>query len=129
MRRLLIVGAEVRNFPSIEWKDWASANPLDYQGLLLDCRKLQELPSQASISQILSALVKNNHTAYVILPEAPAAANLNGAMTLIPNYHLYVMPGTGQTLHAKTGDSLFEAYIGALTGHEIFLRLQLIPNT
>jgi len=129
MRRLLIVGLEVPNFPSVPWSDWASANFLDYQGLLLDCRDPQILPSHGSIAAALLTLINNNHSAYILLPEAKNSASLTGAISLIPYYYLYIQQATGQTLNVRSGDSFFESYRNVLTGHEICFRLQQMNNT
>jgi hypothetical protein len=128
MKRLLIVGLEVPNFASVPWSDWGSANPLDYQGLLLDLRRPVELPSESSITAVLSTLVSNGHTAYLILPEASAVNMLKSAVTWIPDFYLYLTPGTGKTLNIRDADPLFSNYMAVLTGHEVYLRLQPIPN-
>jgi hypothetical protein len=129
MRRLLIVGTEVPNFPCISWREWPSASPLDYQGLVLDCRKPLDLPNQLSIAQTLSILVKNNHIAYIILPGAKDLPSLTGAMAVVPSYSLFLEAASGQSLNVRPDDKFLEAYAGALSGHEIFFRLQLPHNT
>jgi hypothetical protein len=127
MKRLLIVGSEVPNFPNIRWDEWGTANPLDYQGLLLDCRDPRLIPNHASVAGSLLTFVNNGHTAYVLLPEAK---NLSaGALTFLPHYYLYVEQATGQTLNVKAADPLFGNYRGVLTGHEICFRLQQLNNT
>jgi hypothetical protein len=124
MRRLLIVGTEVANFPSISWGEWARANPLDYQGLLLDCRDPKLLPAQALISDCLQTLIASGHTAYILLPEAKGAAAWSGAMTLVPYYYLYVEQADGLTLNIQHSDPLFQKYRTVLTKHEICFQLQ-----
>jgi hypothetical protein len=126
MRRLLIVGLEVPNFPSIPWAEWNTGNALDYQGLLLDLRDSKFLPHQNSIAVTLTSLVNNNHTAYIVLP----GAGSNSALTLLYNYYMYVEKAVGQTLKiVNPGDPFFEVYRSALVGHEICFRLQQLPNT
>ena len=127
MRRLLIVGSEVPNFASIPWSDWNSGNALDYQGLLLDFRDPKFLPNQGSIAVTLTSLVNNNHTAYILLPEAKSAPS--NALTFLFNYYIYIEKAVGQTLKVNAGEPFFEAYRSALTGHEICFRLQQLPNT
>jgi hypothetical protein len=122
MRRLLIVGAEYPNLPSVTWKDWEKANPLDYQGLLLDCRDPEMVP-QISVAGVLSTLIHNGHTAYVLLP---SAEKLTGkALSLIPQYHLYVEAATGRTLNLRANEPLFSKYMSVLPSHEIFYRVDL----
>jgi len=125
MRRLLIVGSEIPNFPSIPWTEWSTGNALDYQGLLLDLRDPKFMPNQGSITGTLTSLVNNGHTAYILLPEASS----NNPLTIIYNYYVYTEKAVGQTLKVDLGDPFFEAYRSTLTGHEICFRLQQQPNT
>src|SRR5258708_37922784 len=125
MRRLLIVGSEVPNFASIPWSDWNSGNALDYQGLLLDLRDPKFLPNQGSIAVTLTSLVNNNHTAYILLPEAKDTTP--HPLTILYNYYIYIEKALGQTLKVDAGDPFFTAYRSALTGNEICFRLQQLP--
>ena len=129
MRRLLIVGSEVADFPSVQWANWSTGNPLDYQGLLLDFRDPKFAPNQGSIAITLTSLINNNHTAYILLPEAKSAGTVGNPLTFVSNYYTYIDLAAGQTLRVNAGDPLFEAYRSALTGHEICFRLQQLPNT
>lgn len=123
-----MVGLEVPNFPSIPWAQWNSANPLDYQGLVLDLRDSEFRPHQVTIATALLDLVNNSHSAYVILPDAKSSAAQRGAMTFIPNYYVYVEPAVGQTLNVRPVDPFFDAYRAALTGHEICVKFQQLTN-
>jgi len=123
MRRLLLVGKDLPNFPSTPWGNWLEANPLDYQGLILDCRRPEELPSQSNIANTLQTYVNNGHPVYVILPVAKAATQQRGAFTFIPKMNMYVQAGVGQTLNLRDTDPLFHGYIKVLEGHEIYVQL------
>ena len=124
MKRLLVVGLEVPNFPSITWAQWDSANPLDYQGLLLDLRDPSFGPYQGAIASALLNLVNNGHTAYIFLPTVKGATLQANTMTFIPNYFVHLEEARGQTLNLNQGDPFFESYRVALTAHEICFRFQ-----
>jgi hypothetical protein len=126
VRRLLIVGTDVPNFPSVSWSEWESANPLDFQGLVLDCRRPERLPSEISINHVLMTLANNGHTAYVILPDASALGPGKGSVSWIPDFKLLMSPGSGRTLNVKSNDSLFENYKTVLAEYEMYF--QLVPN-
>jgi len=119
----------VANFPRITWPEWTSTNSLDYQGLLLDCREPQSLPSQALISTVLHTLIANGYTAYVLLPEAKHLSTAQQQLMVIPNYYVYLDRAAGQTLRVVSSDPLFEAYRAALNGHEVCFRLQQMSGT
>jgi hypothetical protein len=120
----------VPNFPRIDWKDWGTSNPLDYQGLLLDCRDPQSLPNHSSIATVLQTLMSNGHPAYILLPEAKNLSNPQGQMMFVPNYYLFAEEAFGQTLKLLPGDPFYESYRkAALAGHEICFRLQQMNNT
>lgn len=120
MKRLLCVGIEVPNFPSVGWDAWQGANPLDYQGLLLDCRKPQQIPTGSPITQILTTLSNNGHSAYILLPET----GVNGQILWIPGCILFVYAGIGQTLNVDLRDPFFANYRQVLTGHQIYIQIQ-----
>lgn len=124
VKRLLTVGLEIPNFESIPWSEWSSSTPLDYQGLLFDCRKTNGLPDQYSVIQTLSTRASHGHSAYIILPEASGLGTLKSAMVWVPNAHLYVRPATGQARKLASPEPLFENYIKIMTGHEIYFELQ-----
>lgn len=123
MRRLLCVGLEVPNIPSVGWDTWQNANPLDYQGLLLDCRRPEKIPTGSPITQTLTTLSNNGHSAYILLPEV----GVNGQISWIPGCILYISSGTGQTLNVDPRDPFFETYRQVLTGHQVYLQLDS-PN-
>lgn len=124
MRRLLIVGLEVPNFPSMPWAEWPSANPLDYQGLLLDFRDGGFVSHQGIIVAALLALVNNGHTAYILLPASKGSSAPQNELTVILYYRIHLDEAHGQTLNMRHDDPFFEAYKGALTGHDICFRFQ-----
>lgn len=129
MRRLLVVGKELPNFPNTSWATWRAANPLDYQGLILDCRDLAQLPPQGTIAAELQKYMNIGHPVYVILPGAKVAEGLKGAaLAVIPTMHLYVYSGAGQTLSLRNPDPLFQSYIKILEGHEIYFHLHYATN-
>jgi hypothetical protein len=128
VRRLLVVGKELPNFPSTTWAEWASVNPLDYQGLVLDCRDLGQLPPHATIGSYLQTYINIGHPVYVILPGAKVVEGLKGALTFVPGIHLYLHLGAGQTLELKSPDPLFESYIKILERHEIYLKFNYATN-
>lgn len=128
MRRLLVVGKELANFPNTSWAAWLTANPLDYQGLILDCRRPEELPQQAGVATTLQTYINNGHPVYVILPGAKVAEQLKTAFTLVPKIHLYVHAAAGQTLRLRDADPLFANYMQVLDGHEIYAQLANATN-
>jgi len=123
MRRLLIVGKDLPNFPNTPWAQWLTANPLDYQGLILDCRRPEELPVQAGIAQMLQTYINNGHPIYVILPGAKVADQQKRAFTFIPGIQEYCYPAAGQTLNLRNPDALFQNYVHVLEGHEIYVHM------
>jgi hypothetical protein len=127
MRRLLVVGKELANFPNTAWAGWMGANPLDYQGLILDCRRLDLLPSHAQIANTLQTYINNDHPVYAILPGAKEVESLKGALSFVPGINLYLGVAAGQTLQLKSPDPLFQSYIKVLDGHEI--NIQIHPGS
>jgi len=127
MRRLLVVGKELPNFANTAWGSWMQANPLDYQGLILDCRQLEQLPSQALIANTLQTYINNNHPVYAILPGAKAVESLKGSLSFVPGINLYISAAAGQTLILKDPDPLFHSYNKVLDGHEI--NIQIHPGS
>jgi hypothetical protein len=122
MKRLLIVGADVANFHCIQWSEWLS-HALDYQALVLDCRKAAELPPHSVLAATLHPYVNNGHTVYAILPEAKALNNAPMSMSFFPGMQVNVIPAKGQTLNLRDADPLFKSYLAVLDGHEVCFQL------
>jgi len=123
MKRVLIVGAEVANFQCIPWTDWNSHNVLDYQALILDCRKAAEMSHPNLLAASLQTYVNNGHAVYAILPGATALDNASKQLSFFPAMQLNVIPAKGKTLNIRDSDPLFKSYLSALDGHEVCFQL------
>ena len=130
MRRLLFVGLEVPKFSSISWSEWATSNPLDYQGLVLDCRNTGALPPEGAIASTLLPYVTNGHPVYVILPKAAAIGAFGNGVSLLPGFRLQLSRSIGKTLQVRrhSPDTFFPFYVKVLEAHEIFFTPVLIHN-
>jgi hypothetical protein len=68
MKRLLMGGADIPNLRCIQWGTRSSPNALDYEGLVLDCRKLAERPPPSALGA-----------------SPPGVAETKAALTLLRN--------------------------------------------
>jgi len=127
MRRLLVIGHEISNFASSPWASWLSANPLDYQGLLLDCRNPSGLPPPSVAVPVFQKYLAGGHSIYLVLPQASALTS-NLTLAIIPANQFQVERASGLTVSIKSSEPFFKQYGKALDGHEICFHRSQLPG-
>jgi hypothetical protein len=121
VRRILIVGKKLANFPCIPWTNWDFSDALDYQALVLDCRVATDLPTFSIVAQRLRTYVANGHPVYVLLPEASSVPRHQALqMDHFPGVQLFVRAASGQTLQLRSSEPFFQSYIKILKRYEVY---------
>ncbi|MGA8408831.1 MAG: hypothetical protein WB680_16765 [Candidatus Acidiferrales bacterium] len=100
---------------------WQTHNLLDYQGLLLDCRKPSRIAQPQLLTKLLLEFMKNGHSVFVILPEARDLPDGGMPFDILPFVRLNVRGQKGKTLRQSINTPIFQDYAKALNGHEIVI--------
>jgi len=128
VKRLLVVGKQIKRLKCIEWSEWKNHNLLDFQGLLLDFRGNGAPLNDGSFPGLLAPFMHNGHEIFVILPENVLQGAGNNVLKLFTPVNLRMESQKGQTLKIIQPGAFINAYRESLIGHQIVLSDHIQPN-
>jgi hypothetical protein len=113
VKRLLVIGKQIKRLKCIEWSELGNHNLLDYQGLLLDLRGSGAPTELGRLPALLDQFMRNGHEIFVILPEVPSS------ITLFSPFAITSTPEKGRTLKIAESSQFINAYRLSLEGHNL----------
>lgn len=121
MPRLLVLGKDIPRLNCVNWDEWRKYNLLDYQGLLIDCRKPSRISDNQELANLLAQFMQHGHTVFLILPEVAdiPAEGLN--LSILPYMTLNLQVQRGKTLINSINSGFIQQYMTALQGHEFVI--------
>src|ERR1700690_2477129 len=98
MSRLFVIGNDIPRLKCVEWSEWQNHNLLDYQGVLIDCRRPSRIEGQVELSSLLSRFMQNGRSVFLILPEANDVPTSGLQIKILPCISLNLQAKSGKTL-------------------------------